>query len=49
MNFESSELFSKQLKKLAKKYKSIKKDLFKFMNEFDELHQNAISIKTNIF
>ena len=49
MNFETSELFSKQLKKLAKKYKSIKKDLLEFMNEFDKIHQNAISIKTNIF
>jgi mRNA-degrading endonuclease RelE of RelBE toxin-antitoxin system len=49
MNFETSELFSKQLKKLSKKYKSIKKDLLEFMNDFDEIHQNAISIKTNIF
>ena len=49
MNFKTSELFSKQLKKLSKKYKNIKKDLLKFMNEFDEIHQNSISIKTNIF
>ena len=49
MNFETSELFSKQLKKLAKKYKNIKKDLLEFMNDFDEIHQKAISIKTNIF
>ena len=49
MNFKTSELFSKQLKKLSKKYRNIKKDLLKFMNDFDEIHQNSISIKTNIF
>jgi mRNA-degrading endonuclease RelE of RelBE toxin-antitoxin system len=49
MNFETIEHFDKQAKKLSKKYKNIKKDLQSFIQNFDTLHQQAISIKSNLF
>ena len=40
MNFKTTELFNKQAKKLAKKYRNLKKDLKSFIDNFDTIHQN---------
>jgi mRNA-degrading endonuclease RelE of RelBE toxin-antitoxin system len=49
MNFESTQLFDKQAKKLAKKYKQLKSDLQKLLLEFDTYHQNATVIQRNLY
>jgi mRNA-degrading endonuclease RelE of RelBE toxin-antitoxin system len=49
VKFETLPLFDKQFKKLAKKYSLIKDDIESFIYNFDSLHQQAISIKNNIY
>ena len=49
MNFNTSPLFDKQIKKLSKKYQNIKSDLIYFLNSFDDNHQIATTIKANLF
>ena len=49
MKFETLPLFDNQFKKLAKKYNLIKNDIESFVNDFDSLHLQAISIKKNIY
>jgi len=49
MNFETTNLFDKQAKRLSKKYKNIKSDLTRLLREFDDYHQNAIEIKSNLY
>jgi len=49
MNFETTELFDKQAKKLAKKYRNIKKDLKAFVEDFDTLRKSSISIQKNLY
>jgi mRNA-degrading endonuclease RelE of RelBE toxin-antitoxin system len=49
MNFETTNLFDKQAKRLSKKYKNIKSDLTRLLREFDDYHQNAIEIKINLY
>ncbi len=49
MIFESTLLFKRQLKKLSKKYPHIKKDIETFVDDFIQLHEEAISIKKSIF
>ena len=49
MNFETIHLFDKQVKKLGKKYKNIKKDLALFMSDFDSIDQKAILIYENLY
>lgn len=48
MNFKTTELFDKQAKKLSKKYKNLKNDLKLFISDFDNIHQQSISIKKNL-
>ncbi len=49
MNFETTETFDKEVKSLSKKYKNIKNDLIHFIESFNTIHQNAISIKNSIY
>ena len=49
MTFKTSDLFLSNVKKLAKDYRSIKKDLETFTNNFSENHLLATPIKNNIF
>ena len=49
MNFETTELFDKQAKKLGKKYRNIKKDLKAFIEDFDTLQKSSISIQKNLY
>ena len=48
MNFETVDLFDKQFKKLSKKYNLIKNDLISFMDDFEDIHKQSISIKNNL-
>ena len=49
MKFETVPLFDKQYKKLAKKYNLIKSDVEEFIINFDDLHQQATSIKNDLY
>lgn len=49
MNFEASLLFDKQFKQLAKKYNLIKDDLKEFIENFEDYHSTATSIKNSLF
>ena len=49
MNFETSLLFDKQFKQLAKKYNLIKDDLKEFIENFEDYHSTATSIKSSLF
>lgn len=49
MNFETIPKFDREVKKLAKKYNLIKYDLKDFIQNFDKLHQEATSIKNNLY
>ena len=49
MNFETVPKFDKEVKKLSKKYNLIKEDLNNFVLEFDSIHQEATSIKNNLY
>jgi len=49
MKFKTVPLFDKELKKLSKKYNSIKKDILSFTNNFNNIHATAINIKTNLY
>ena len=49
MNFETTALFRKEAKKLAKKYPLLKRDLNAFIENFDKNHQSAVSIKQNLY
>ncbi len=49
MNFETLPLFDKQFKKLSKKYNLIKSDIEELITGFDELHQQATPIKSNLY
>ncbi len=49
MNFKTTQLFDKQAKKLAKKYRNIKNDLNTFLSNFEILHLQSTSIKKNLF
>lgn len=49
MNFETSSLFDKQSKQLAKKFNLLKNDLKDFVNNFDSYHPKAINVKNNVF
>jgi len=49
MNFETLSKFDKEVKKLSKKYNLIKKDLNNFILDFETIHQEAISIKDNLY
>lgn len=49
MNFETVSKFDKEVKKLSKKYNLIKQDLKDFVLNFDTVHQEAITIKNNLY
>ena len=49
MKFETVPLFDKQYKKLAKKYNLIKSDIEELIVNFDDLHQQATSIKSDLY
>lgn len=49
MNFNTSSLFDKQSKRLAKKFNLLKSDLEDFINNFDNYHSTATSINHNTF
>lgn len=49
MNFNTSELFDKQAKKLSKKYRSIATDLSSFIDNFDLHHQSSTLIKNSLY
>lgn len=49
MNFKTVPLFDKQFKKLSKKYNLIKSDIEEFIINFDELHQQATPIKSDLY
>ncbi len=49
MNFETVPLFDKQFKKLSKKYNLIKSDVEELIINFDDLHQQATSIKNDLY
>jgi len=49
VKFETLPLFDKQFKKLTKKYKHIKNDIQILVDDFDDIHQQATSIKNNIY
>ncbi len=49
MKFETVPLFDKQYKKLTKKYNLIKSDIEELIVNFDDLHQQATSIKSDIY
>lgn len=49
MNFETSSLFDRQSKQLAKKFNLLKSDLENFVNNFDDYHSTATSISSNTF
>ncbi len=49
MNFETVTKFDKDVKKLSKKYNLIKEDLKDFVLNFDDIHQEATSIKNNLY
>jgi len=49
MQFKTTELFDKQVKKLRKKNKNIKRDLNTFLLNFETLHAQSITIKKNLF
>jgi len=44
-----TELFKKQFKKLSKKYKNIKNDLYFFIENFENEHKKAVKIKNSIY
>ncbi len=49
MNFETTALFDKEAKKLSKKYPLLKNDLNAFIENFDNNHQSAVSIKRDLY
>lgn len=49
MNFKTVSRFDKEVKKLSKKYNLIKKDLEDFVLNFDDIHQDATNIKSNLY
>ncbi len=49
MNFETVQRFDKEVKKLSKKYNLIKEDLSNFVLNFNTIHQEAASIKNNLY
>jgi mRNA-degrading endonuclease RelE of RelBE toxin-antitoxin system len=49
MKFETSDIFKKQLKKLAKKYSHIKHDIENFIQNFEFQHKQAVKIKNNLY
>ena len=49
MKFKTVPLFDKYVKKLSKKYTSIKKDILSFTKNFNNIHQTATNIKTNLY
>ena len=49
MNFETVPLFDKQFRKLSKKYNLIKSDVEELIINFDNLHQQATPIKSNLY
>lgn len=49
MDFRTVSLFDKQFKKLAKKYNLIKDDVEELITNFEDLHLQATSIKTNLY
>jgi len=49
VNFETVTRFDKEVKKLSKKYNLIKEDLKDFILNFDDIHQEAITIKSNLY
>jgi len=49
MNFETVPRFDKEIKKLSKEYNLVKEDLNNFVLNFDDIHQEATSIKNNIY
>jgi len=49
VNFETVTRFDKEVKKLSKKYNLIKEDLNNFVLDFDTIHQEATTIKNNLY
>jgi len=49
MNFETTNTFDNQAKKLSKKYPQLKKDLINFIDNYEKNHKLSISIKNNIY
>lgn len=49
MNFETTDLFDKQAKKLSKRYRGLGKDLITLMDNFEQLHYQSTSIQKNIY
>ena len=49
MNFETTKLFDKQAKKLAKKYRNLKHDLQSLIDHFDTLHPTSTTIRKNLY
>ncbi len=49
MNFETTDLFDKQAKKLSKRYRSLSKDLIEFMDNFEKTHYQSTPIQKNTY
>jgi len=49
VNFRTVPLFDKQFKKLSKKYTLIKDDMQELIINFEDLHLQSTSIKTNLY
>ena len=49
MHFDTTELFDKQAKKLAKRYNQLKNDIESLILNFETIHQQSITIKKNLY
>jgi Holliday junction resolvasome RuvABC endonuclease subunit len=45
MNFETTDLFDRQAKRLSKKYRDFKTDLQHFVQDFDQMHPQSVVIR----
>jgi mRNA-degrading endonuclease RelE of RelBE toxin-antitoxin system len=48
MNFETTDLFDRQAKRLSKKYRDFKTDLQHFVQDFDQMHPQSVVIRKNL-
>jgi len=49
VNFRTVSRFDNEVKKLSKKYNLIKEDLQNFISNFEDIHREATSIKSNLY
>jgi mRNA-degrading endonuclease RelE of RelBE toxin-antitoxin system len=49
VNFETVDRFDNEVKKLSKKYNLIKEDIKSFIANFEDIHQEATTIKSNLY